>query len=126
MLGLGLGLGLELGLRLGLGLARHELDVEAAQFAHGDVLQVKSFIMRSVRKLKSSDVVLCFDCTCGKLCNKQGVICLILLNLAHRHDFVSQKVHTTVFSCANTHTNTSRSRHTARIHVGRAQTNEIM
>jgi len=48
------------------------------QFAHGDVLQVKSFIMRSVRKLKISDVVLCFDCTCGKLCNKQGVMCLNL------------------------------------------------
>jgi len=34
--------------------------------------------VRRVRKLKSCDVVLCFDCTCGKLCDKQGVICLKL------------------------------------------------
>ena len=39
---------------------------------------VKSYAQTCLRKLKSSDVVLCFDCTCGKLYNKQGVICLNL------------------------------------------------
>ena len=34
--------------------------------------------MRRVRKLKSRDVVLSFDCNCGKLRDKQGVICLKL------------------------------------------------
>ena len=41
-------------------------------------LQVKSCIVRRVYKLKSRDVVFCFECTCGKLCDKQGVICLKL------------------------------------------------
>jgi len=38
----------------------------------------KSWIVRRVRKLKSPDLVLCFDCTCGKLRDTQGVICLKL------------------------------------------------
>jgi len=39
-------------------------------------------------KLKSRDVVRWFDCTCGKLCDKHGV----MLKVTHRHVFVSQKV----------------------------------
>ena len=48
------------------------------QFAHVDVLVSQKLHSGKVHKLKSRDVVLCFECTCGKLCDKQGVICLKL------------------------------------------------
>ena len=43
--------------------------------------------MRRVRKLKSHDVVLCFDCTCGKLrCTLTRVrkLCRVVV---HRFDY---------------------------------------
>jgi len=41
--------------------------------------------VRRVRKLKSRDVVGCFECTCGKLCDKQHVF--VSQNVCRRPSF---------------------------------------